>query len=67
MIDTDNVLELEYTHVAKILVSSDLLVRSEVDVYNAEYIWLNYNVEELNKFAKYILVKVRLALLSDQS
>ena len=67
MVDTDNFLELDYTLVARILASSELLITSEVEVYNAADRWLKYNIEERRKFAKDLLLKVRLHLLSDDT
>ena len=65
--DTQNFLELDYFLVAKILASSDLVITSEVEVYNAADRWLKYKIEERRKFAKHLLLKVRLPLLSDNT
>ena len=65
IVDTKSFLELDFFIVSKILASSSLQIDSEVEVYNAANNWLNHNSEERSKFAKQLLLKVRLNLLSD--
>ena len=67
LVDTDNFLELDYNLVAKILESSKLFITSEVEVYNAADRWLSYNIKDRSKFAKRLLLKVRLHLLSEHA
>ena len=62
--DTDNFKQLDYTLISKILASSELLITSEIEVFNVAERWLNYNIEERSKYAKNILLKARLHLLS---
>ena len=63
--DTENFLELDFFRVLKILRSSELLITSEIEVYDAANKWLNYNIEKRRKFAKKLLLTVRFPLLSD--
>ena len=65
IVETESFLELDFNTVSKILASSSLQIDSEVEVYNATSKWLNYNIEERSKFAKQLLLKIRLNLLSD--
>ena len=67
IVDTPNFLELDFTHLTKILCSSELSITSEREVYDAAEKWLNYKFEERRKFAKQLLLTVRLPLLSDQT
>ena len=62
-VDTNCFPELDFSSVSKLLASSGLQVDSEVEVYDAANEWLNK--EERIKFAKQLLLKVRLNLLSD--
>ena len=66
VIETKNFLELEKSLVSKILASSGLQIDSEVEVYNAANQWLAHDIEERIKYAKQLLLKVRLNLLSEQ-
>ena len=63
--ETNNFLMLDYTIVANILASSELHIDSEVQVLNAADEWVSHNNKERSKFAKQLLLKVRLPLLSD--
>ena len=62
--DSDNFLELDVIYVRKILLSSGLNIDSELQVYNAADSWLCHDITERSKYAKELLSKVRLALLS---
>ena len=64
---TQSFLELDFLNVANILKSSQLLVTSELEVFNAAEDWINYNSKERSKFSKDLLSKVRLSLLSDHA
>ena len=64
VVETDNFLELDYSLLVKILKSCELLITSEVEVYKAADTWLNFDIENRRKFAKDLLLKVRLPLLS---
>ena len=63
--ETQNFLELHFNLVAKILASSELSVHSELEVFNAANNWLTNNSEERSKFAKQLLLHVRLPFLSN--
>ena len=52
------------TSISKILASSELSITSEIEVFKVAERWLNYNIKERSKYAKDILLKVRLHLLS---
>ena len=65
VIETKNFLHLDFSTVAKILDNSELDIHSEVEIFNAANIWLNHNIEERSKYAKQLLLKVRLPLLSE--
>ena len=67
IVDDKNFIELEHTHVLRLLKSSELLITSEIEVYNAANRWLNHNIDERSKYAKNLLLKVRLTLLSDET
>ena len=63
--ETQNFLELDINLVVKILTSSGLSVHSELEVFNAANNWLTNNSEERSKFAKQLLLHVRLPFLSN--
>ena len=63
--ETKNFLQLDFTTVAKILASSELHIDSELQVLNAADKWVRYHYKERSKFAKELLLKVRLPLLSN--
>ena len=67
LVDTQHFLELDYTAVSKILASSGVLITSELEVYKSANKWLSHYIEERNKFAENLLLKVRLPLLSDET
>ena len=58
--ETQNYLELDYTSVANILSSSNLQLDSELEALKAADDWVRYNYDERSKFAKYLLLKIRL-------
>ena len=66
IVDTKSFSELDFRSVLTIIASSNLRTDSELEVYNAAEIWLSYNIEERSKFAKRLLQKIRLTLLSNQ-
>ena len=65
--ETESFLELDFLTVSKILASFSLQIDSEVEVYSAADNWLNRNIEERSRFAKQLLLKARLNLLSKQT
>ena len=65
VVETQNFLHLNFKLVAKILASSELNIHSEVEIFNAVITWLKQNSEERSKYAKQLLLKVRLPLLSE--
>ena len=67
LVETQNFLELDYTFISRILASSGLLITSELEVYNAANEWLSYKIGERSMFAKDLLQKVRLPLLSAEA
>ena len=67
VVETNNFLKLDFSLVRKILSSSELHTTSEIEVFNIVNDWINYNTEERSKFAKDLLLKVRLHLLSDHA
>ena len=62
--DNESFNQLDYNLILKIFASSSLLITSEIEVFKVAEIWLNYNIKERRKYAKNILLKVRLHLLS---
>ena len=67
LVETQNFLHLNFDHIVEILASSELDIHSEVEVFNAANIWLEHRIEERRWFAKQLLLKVRLTLLSEQA
>ena len=67
VVETKNFLHLDFSLVKKILNSSDLNIHSEIEVFNAVINWLKHNSEERSKYAKQLLLKVRLSLLSEHA
>ena len=65
--ETHNFLELDYTLFAKVLGSSNLRLDSELEALKAADGWVSYNYDERWKFAKDLLLKIRLHLLSDRA
>ena len=64
---TQNFLQLDYKVVARILDSSELNIHSELEVINSANNWLSYDIKNRSKFAKRLLLTVRLPLLSDSA
>ena len=62
--NSEDFLELDFTIIATILNSSELLIDSELQVFNAANAWLNHKNIERNKHAHYLLQRVRLSLLT---
>ena len=62
--NSKNFLELDFINVAKVLNSSELLVDSELQVFNAANAWLNHKRVVRSKHSKYLLQRVRLSLLT---
>ena len=62
--DTNNFLELDFELVKKVLLSSDLHITSEIEVFNAAEAWISYNFNGRKKYAKDLLITVRTNLLS---
>ena len=52
VVETQNFLHLDFSLVAKILVSSKLDIHSEVEVFNAVVTWVEHNSEERSKYEK---------------
>ena len=67
VVESQNFLELDYNIVVQILTSSGLSVQSELEVFNAASSWLQHNSKDRSKFAKQLLLTVRLPLLSDHA
>ena len=65
--ETNSFLELDYNIISYIVSSSGLLITTEVEVFNAADSWLSHDITERRKFAKNLLLKVRLTLLSDHA
>ena len=65
IVENNNFVEIDYGFIRKLLSSSELNVDTEIEVFNAAEKWLGHRYEERSKFAKNILLKVRLHLLSD--
>ena len=61
--DSKDFLELDFVSLVKILLSSELLTDTELQVFNAAEFWLNYS-KERSYYAKAILSRIRLSLLS---
>ena len=64
LVDSDNFLELDYNVVSKLLASSKLDITSELEVLTASFAWIRYQFKTRRKFAKDILLKVRLPSIS---
>ena len=63
--ETNNFLELDFALVKKILQFSKLHITSELEVFYAINDWISYKLEERINLAKYLLLTIRLPLLSD--
>ena len=62
--DSKDFLKLDFTCIAAILNSSELLIDTELQVFNVMSAWLNHKSIERSKHAKYLLQRVRLLLLT---
>ena len=62
--DSGNFLELGFTFIRKILLSSGLNVDSELQIFNAVDSWLCHSITERSKYAKELLSVVRFPLLA---
>ena len=67
VVKSQNFLELDYKTVTKILKSCKLSVQTELEVFRSANNWLKYNTKKRNKFAKKLLLTVRLPRLSDHA
>ena len=56
--------ELDFVSLVKITSSSELNIDSELQVFDTFYSWLYHDITERRKYAKELLSKVRLPLLS---
>ena len=65
--ETDNFLQLEINLLEEVISRSNLLVTSEIEVYQAVDKWINYNFFEREKFSKSLLHKIRLPLLAEKT
>ena len=66
-VETKNFLELSFTVVAKLLSRSTLDITSELEIFKAGNRWVGFKGKERSKFAKDLLMKVRLPLLSEHA
>ena len=64
VVESNNFLELDFISIEKILSSGKLNIDSELQVFNAADSWLCHDITERTKYAKDLLSKVRLSLLS---
>ena len=64
IVDCKSFLDLDYISLAKILSSNELNIDSELEVFNAIVSWLGHN-KERSKYAKDLILEIRLSLLSD--
>ena len=62
--ETNGFKELPFNLVKIILASSSLKIDTEMEVFKAAESWLNFNYKDRRKYAKDLLLKVRLPLLS---
>ena len=65
--ETNNFSQLDVDLFEKIVSRSSLLVTTEIEVYQTVDKWINYNFKERIKFAKRLLQKIRLPLLSEKT
>ena len=63
--DSEEFLELDFTCVSTLLSSSELLIDSELQVFDVLTAWLNYKRIERSKRAKNLLERVRLSALTN--
>ena len=64
--ETKKFLELDFSHVAKIISSFELNIDSELEVLTAARYWVDHDFEKRKNFAKIIFSKIRLTLLPEQ-
>ena len=64
LVDSSSFLELNFKNISKILSSSELNIDSEMEVFSAIFSWLGHK-KERKIYAKDLVLKVRLSLLSD--
>ena len=62
--DSKRFLDLDFKSVYKILSSSNLNIDSEFEVFNTANVWLSHKVTERIKYAKCLLFRIGLPLLS---
>ena len=67
IVETESFLELDIVDVLEILCSSELLITSELEVYDAASKWLSYKIEERRRLAKDLLFTVRFPFLSNSA
>ena len=65
--ETKNFLELDFVSLKKILSSSELLITSEIQVFNAVVIWINHDFYKRKKHAKDLIMTVRTNLLPENA
>ena len=65
--ESKNFFELDFHAVYKIVSSSKLNIHSEIELFNASISWLKHNIKIRRKFAKKILLKVRLHLVPNRT
>ena len=65
VVDSQNFLELDFMFVERILANSNLRITTELEVFNAAHNWISHNIKDRTKFAKSLLLNVRLSLLSE--
>ena len=67
IVGTQNFLDLSYNLLAKILSSSQLEIASEIEVFKAGEAWISNNTQKIRDYAKDLLLKVRIPLLSNHA
>ena len=65
--ETNNFFELNFYPDYKIVLSSELNIHSEIEIFNASISWLKHKTETRKKLEKEVLSKVRLHLVSDHA
>ena len=65
--ETHNFLMLDFSLVKNILISPELHLTSELQVFNAVVDWSSRDIEHRSKIARNIVLQVRLRLLLDQA
>ena len=65
--ETDNFLQLDVNLLKETLSRSNLLVTSEIEVYNAVGAWIKYNFLVRRNFAKRLLQTIRLPFLAENT